>query len=254
MKILAINGSPKGKKSVTYLMVDELLKGAQELGAETDHVLLSQKKIHHCMGCFSCWTKTPGKCIFDDDMKTIPSKECDILIFATPLFVDNVSGLLKNYLDRSIKFGLPFMERDAHGEAIHVAKDKKFPKLVVLSNCGFPEQSHFVVLKTLFRRMARNMHTEVIAEIYRGAGPLLKVDDRELEPIINNYKSLLRRAGRETVQNGALSHDLQQDLEKPLIPHDHYLQSLNSHFERGKSSTNCLMAEGRSSAMTSSEI
>ena len=69
MKILCVNGSPKGRKSTTYLMAEEFLKGARGRGAETDHVLLSDKKIHHCIGCFSCWFKTPGRCFFEDDMK-----------------------------------------------------------------------------------------------------------------------------------------------------------------------------------------
>ena len=70
MKILAINGSPKGKKSSTYIMVESFFKGAIEKGAETFHVLLSEKKINNCMGCFTCWNKTPGKCIFDDGAHT----------------------------------------------------------------------------------------------------------------------------------------------------------------------------------------
>ena len=30
MKIVAYNGSPKGKNSTTHLMIEEVLKGAQE--------------------------------------------------------------------------------------------------------------------------------------------------------------------------------------------------------------------------------
>ncbi|KPK32999.1 MAG: hypothetical protein AMS24_02600 [Chlamydiae bacterium SM23_39] len=233
MKILAINGSPKGKKSTTYLMVEEFLKGAKEEKATIEHILLSEVKIHHCIGCFTCWTKTPGICVFDDDMKKILKKEkdCDILIFATPLYVDNITGILKNYMDRSIPLESPFIEKDSGGEAIHILK-RKNPKLVVISNSGLPEQSQFIVLKTLFKRIARNMSTEVIAEIYQDEGPLLTSADIKLEKIIKHYKLLLQKAGKEVVKNLSISKKTQKELEKPLIPYDSYIKTANIYWKK----------------------
>lgn len=66
MKIVVINGSPKGKNSNTNVMVQAFLKGAQE--AETLNIFLSEKEIKHCKGCHTCWTKGPGQCVTNDDM------------------------------------------------------------------------------------------------------------------------------------------------------------------------------------------
>ncbi len=55
----------------------------------------------------------------------------------------------------------------------------------MISNCGFPEQSHFQVLGLLTRRMARNYHTEFVGEIYRGAGALLQ--DEDLKPFVDAH-------------------------------------------------------------------
>lgn len=52
MKIVVINGSPKGKLSNTNVMVDAFLKGAQEEGAETIKVFLAEKEIRDCRGAF----------------------------------------------------------------------------------------------------------------------------------------------------------------------------------------------------------
>ena len=29
-------------------------------------VIMPQGTIHHCVGCFGCWVKTPGKCVIHD--------------------------------------------------------------------------------------------------------------------------------------------------------------------------------------------
>ncbi len=69
MKILSINSSPRdGGQSKTELMLNHLVEGMQEAGADVEVVNLREKKIKYCIGCFTCWTKTPGKCIHKDDM------------------------------------------------------------------------------------------------------------------------------------------------------------------------------------------
>ncbi|NWF91859.1 MAG: SCP2 sterol-binding domain-containing protein, partial [Syntrophaceae bacterium] len=64
MKILAIQGSPRPKASNTEVLLQEFLKGARSQGAETETIYLKEKKIHSCIGCYTCWTKTPGVCVF----------------------------------------------------------------------------------------------------------------------------------------------------------------------------------------------
>ena len=102
----------------------------------------------------------------------------------------------------------------------------------MISNCGFPEQEHFQVLRLLFRRVARNFHSEVIAEIYRGAGQLLQVDHLMLKPILWKYKKLLEKAGREVAENMRLPEATREELEKPLIPHDMYMKGANKEWDK----------------------
>lgn len=232
MKITVFNGSPKGAKGNTQVMVDAFSKGVQSAGTEIETIFLCEKKYSGCTGCLSCWLKTPGKCIFDDDMPELLEKfkSSDMAVFATPLYVDNVTGLMKNFMDRFMPLGDPHFELDENGETRHVT-DVKSPKIGVISNCGFPEQSHFQVLRLLFKRLARNFHSEVAFEIYRGGGAILSEAPGLLKLLIMKYTSLVKQAGKEVAQNGKISTELQEKLEKPLISASQYIAAGNKLFD-----------------------
>ena len=234
MKITIFNGSPRAENGNTHVMVAAFIKGAVRAGAEVENIFLAKKEINHCRGCFSCWLKTPGKCIIKDDMAGLIEKlaSSDIIVFATPLYVDNVTGIMKNFMDRMIPAGDPHFEKDKGGECVHIIRSEKIPKLVVISNCGFPEQSHFQVLELLFRRIARNMRTEVIGEIYRSGGAILKDAPLILKPVIHRYKKLLQTAGREIVEKQRLSAETRTKLEKPLMSEERYIAGANEYFDK----------------------
>ena len=234
MKVTVFNGSPRGEKGNTHFMVEEFSKGAEEAGAEVENVLLVKKEIKHCLGCFDCWVKTPGKCVIKDDMEELLSKfmSSDVVVFATPVYVDNVTGIMKNFMDRLIPILDAHFEKDEGGECRHLWRFEKYPKIVVISNCGFPEQSHFQVLNLLFKRIARNISSEVIAEIYRGGGELFRNPPLIVKPLISKYKKLLRKAGREIVENLKLSEETISQLEKPIVSDDQYIKAANKNWDK----------------------
>lgn len=234
MKITAFNGSPRGEKGNTHIMVEAFLEGARNVGAEVENVILDKYGIKGCRGCFSCWIHTPGKCVISDDMEELLEKaeNTDILVFATPLYVDNVTGLMKNFMDRMIPRAQPYFAADDKGETRHVKRsDKQAPKIIVISNCGFPEQSHFQVLEHYYARVARNMHTEVIAQIYRGEGEFLRLKDPKIKPVIDQYVALLKKCGEEIFRFRKLTDETKAELEKPLIPYDIYLRHATRHWD-----------------------
>lgn len=234
MKITVFNSSPRAEHGNTHVMVSAFLEGAKAAGAETENIFLAKKKIHYCLGCFTCWIKTPGRCGIQDDMAELLPKvtASDIVVFATPLYVDNVSGLMKNFMDRMIPVADPHFSKDPGGECRHPSRFAKTPKIAVISNCGFPEMSHFQVLKLLFRRMARNMHSEVIAEIYCPGGAILSEKSFWLGLRITQYKKLVRQAGEEVVRSGRISDELAKKLEEKIVSDEQYIKGADDYWEK----------------------
>ena len=68
MKILVINGSPRGEKSVTLKITRAFLEG---MGESAEIIDTMQVNVKPCLGCLSCWWKTPGVCAQKDDMADI---------------------------------------------------------------------------------------------------------------------------------------------------------------------------------------
>jgi len=133
MKILAIGGSPR--QGNVEFMLKTLLDSAKQAGADTDLVLLRKLNIEHCDGCCTC--DETGKCVISDDMQKLYSKMygADVIVFGTPNYFDNISGILKDFIDRSNPVGV--------GRRL---KDKK--AFVVLAGGASPE-SAVNAIKTL---------------------------------------------------------------------------------------------------------
>ena len=104
MKLLGICGSPR--KGNTEWMLRKFLEAAAKARAETEIILLKDKDIKACSGCLSCEAggkERKGVCKIRDDMQEILSKltEADGMALGTPVYFEMVSGLLKNFMDRT---------------------------------------------------------------------------------------------------------------------------------------------------------
>jgi multimeric flavodoxin WrbA len=100
MKVLAINGSPRTLRSTTRQLAQYILEGAAEAGAETEMIDLCDLKITPCTACDGC--SFNGICVFEDDMPALVKRmtEADGIVFASPVYIDNVSGQMKIFFDR----------------------------------------------------------------------------------------------------------------------------------------------------------
>ncbi len=108
IKVLGISGSPV-KNGNTDRLVKEMVTS---LGGG-DIVLLREKKIMHCTGCMKCGKA--GSCHLKDGMQGVYRKmdSADVIVFGSPSYYDNVSGMMKMLIDRSVPY---YTNKKLHGK------------------------------------------------------------------------------------------------------------------------------------------
>ena len=112
MKVLALNGSPRSEgMSKSKIMLNALVEGMREAGAEVDVVDLREKKVRTCRGCMRCWTTSPGVCAIKDDMtaELFPKwLEADLAVYSFPLYHFTINADMKAFIERTLPVLQPF--------------------------------------------------------------------------------------------------------------------------------------------------
>ncbi len=103
--VLGIVGSPR-KEGNTDVLVNEVLRGAQDSGAEVEKVFLNDLKITPCQAICSDYCIKNGICKIDDDMLPLYDKlySSKVIILGTPIYWYGPSAQLKAFIDRWYAF------------------------------------------------------------------------------------------------------------------------------------------------------
>lgn len=98
-RVLGIVGSPR-RGGNTEILVDEVLRGAEEAGALTEKVILNELNISPCQACNGCH-KT-GTCVQQDDMVTLleQMERSQVWVLGTPVYWWGPTAQFKTFLDR----------------------------------------------------------------------------------------------------------------------------------------------------------
>ena len=101
MKIIGIIASPR-KEGNTAWIVNKILEGAKERGAETQAWYSSELTIEPCRGCLCCHTDGDRGCIIDDDMQELYDAidQADAIVLGSPVYMGQMSAQAKIFTDR----------------------------------------------------------------------------------------------------------------------------------------------------------
>jgi multimeric flavodoxin WrbA len=216
MKVLALNSSPRsGGQSKTELMLTHLVKGMQAAGAQVQMVHLREKTIRHCVGCFTCWTKTPGICIHKDDMtKELYPRwlESDVVVYATPLYHFHMNAVMKTFIERTLPCLEPFFQEEE--ERTHHPLRTRHPQMVFLSVAGFPEEAVFDQLSAWVNSVYGPADL-VVAEIYRPAAEA--ITSPYLKEKADDILAATVQAGREIVESMKIAPETLARIKQEIV-------------------------------------
>lgn len=224
MKILVFNGSPKKENSDTLHITRAFLDGMQEAAPqEIEMIHVIDRHIEFCSGCLACM-RNGGRCRHDDDMRSILEKilSSDLLLFSFPLYGYGMPALLKNLIDRTLPLSSIAMRKV--GERYeHVGQaDFSHLKYLMICGCGFPNSTHnFEPAVAQFKLMFRRHHTVITVP----ESPMFNVPEAAV--VTMPRLELVKEAGRQYAENGAIDAELLAQIGSPMIPEETYAKIVN---------------------------
>jgi multimeric flavodoxin WrbA len=228
MRILAFNSSHRDNQtSKTELVLQKFLEGARRAGAETETLYLRNYQIKHCLGCFSCWVKTPGRCVQKDDMaEELFDRylQADLAVLATPLYHFNMNARLKMFIERTLPMVVPGGSPDQGGVSYRF---ERVPKVAVLSVCAMPAMDTFRCLSLNMQLILGDL---LVAEIYRHTSEAMIAPP--LAAKVQEVLAAVARAGEELVREGKVQPETLAAATQDLAPPELILQLGQEHWER----------------------
>ena len=153
MKIIGFCGSPQ-KEGNTAWVINKILDGAKEQGAETEFWNFSTLDINPCKGCLGCVQR--GKCVINDDMQKLYTalEQADALVLGSPVYMGQMSAQAKIFTDRLFahitpRFSPRFKEENAG------------KKLILLFTQGNPDPDMFKVYFDYTKNMFQLLEFDV---------------------------------------------------------------------------------------------
>ena len=159
MKAVFFKGSPPaGRDPLSNRAAAAVMAATKARSWDVKSFALAGMDIQPCRGCFSCWLKTPGRCVITDDQEAVlaAAAACDRFIWLTPVTFGGYSPELKKALDRIIPVLMPFFTR-VRGETHHPLRYPQKRRLLAIGTLRDADAESEGVFRRLVGRNALNM-------------------------------------------------------------------------------------------------
>lgn len=176
---LYISGSNRKHNSYNFL---KYLKREEDILFS-----LADLNIKYCIGCNACQSNKDNQCILQDDMKKTYDgiEKCNNIIIMSPIYMNQITGILKNVIDRF----------NPYCASEKLKKKKIF--LITVGQMSEEEQKEIVeTITEYFKSIAEFLYFDFEFLYNFTSGDILEADSikkmykqRDLEKIINNIKT-----------------------------------------------------------------
>jgi len=156
MKIIGFIGSPR-KEGNTAWIVNRILEGSKEQGAETGVWGSSDLDIKPCQGCLGCHKGDQDEgCIIKDDMQKlyVALEQADALVLGSPIYMGQMSGQAKIFTDRLFAQISPRFSP-------HYKENARKKKLILVFTQGNPDSGMFKVYIDYTKQMFELLEFDV---------------------------------------------------------------------------------------------
>ena len=204
-KVVAIVGS-NNERSVTDIVISKLFNNInnQDKSYNCEIICLSDYDVKYCEGCNTCFNR--GFCPVDkkDDFGIIRErlKRADIIFLSSPVYVHNVSGIMKTFFDRMAvschlldlagKLGFTLTTTSSNGQE----KVKNYLKDLQKS-MGIKNLNNYIFVKTI--DSINEFIEESTVSFFKDIESNFGYSDRELEGNFNRYKKMYGEIDKKTL-------------------------------------------------------
>lgn len=123
---------------------------------------LTQMGVKNCSGCWTCWWKTPGRCVYKDlNDFYYEYISADKAVFLSKVKKGFISGNLKTLFDRMIPLYLPYITYTT-GESMHVPRYEKYPDIEFYYDGEFENTHSRQIFENYVNRVFYQFHSKKI--------------------------------------------------------------------------------------------
>ncbi len=187
--VVGVSCSPR-RVSNTELLVQQVLEGSRDAGAETELFAFSRMTVAPCDACKACKAEAAGRCVIEDDMPPVYEAldNAQGLVLGTPIYLDYVAAQAKIFIDRLYCYLSPTLEH-------------WFPKdvgLVLIFTQGHPRVDAYAdVVKSIQHILRSYFDLEAVETIVAEGCDGLEVLRSRTELLLRAYQ-----AGRDLLGPG----------------------------------------------------
>ena len=145
-------------------------------------VNIAEARVANCVGCFGCWTKTPGECVIRDDAVNVYPliAQSDEVLYVSKVKFGGYDTPMKTMLERAIPVQQAFI-RLVNGETHHVQRAVA-PKRATIVGYGALSNREKDLFRKLVARNAHNMSFEQHRVLFAEEDEIDRIVREEVSP------------------------------------------------------------------------